>query len=376
MEIPTNVSNIFEITAAHFAHVFYNEMYAQAKSVFTSQGHSITEAYKSILVHYLKHMKSDQTKWFTNTITHIKIKFDQFTNIRILTQAECINKIAEAFIPEDFISSIPPSKKMGLVHKCVSSATIEIINDIASNHLPMIVDDHQNRDNITTIKDIFVGFMAMQREQLFTKFLEDQSGDSRINTDVATAKRLRRCLKLNIKELRDARGEYEVLLEKYNTSISDLNSHRKQINTLRSNNTDLSETNATFKSKIVQLIDEMRKIKSQRSHLMGLHSPNPHMGFNVDVQPQNPSMDFNVDVQSPNPHMDFNVDVQSPTPLSDASESPMDFNEDSHPPTPLLETPTSFNVNVKSEEISSSLQELLTIDGESDESDESGSDDI
>lgn len=266
-DYPVEVLDCFEIIATHYAHVFYNEIYAQAQAVFAKQSDtmSITEAYKSILVHYHKHMTSEQLKWINNSLTHIKILFSKFTRVNFITHVECVTHIADAFIPNDFTASVVPNQKFNLVYQCISGAVGEVINDIAREYLPMLVDHHNNPANVGVIKSLFVEHLIAQRDQMFTKFIEDQTSDTRTTTDVATAKRLRKNMKdvntdnISLREkintIKSRANENIVRLEKENSALlSQRDNYNARV-------VELNAINNSYKQKILQLISEVRKYK-------------------------------------------------------------------------------------------------------------------
>ena len=256
--VPGDVLDTFELIGVHFAHVFYNELYGHAKNKFANQGGpSITSVYQDIMVYYHRQMTVQSKVWTNNTITHIKLKFQQFSEIKLLTPTETIIYIADAFLPVKYVNEVAGKDKYDIVYSCLGNLVGELINEIVSNYLKMIIDDHDNKHNIGTLKDIIVGMLMQIRENLHSKFTKEEIGETRINVDVATAKRMREDINKS-KKMISKLQEKSMTNDKHISQMeNDIQRKDAAIVRLEKSNSELTADNSKHRRTILQLITRL-----------------------------------------------------------------------------------------------------------------------
>ncbi len=260
LKIPSEVYDTFELTSVHFAHVFWNELYHSAKVKYNNEGGaSITEVYKNSMIYYHKSMTLQKKAWMSNTLTHCKLKFQDY-GIRLITLNDCIVHIADTFIPEKYADSISISDKYNIVYSCLSDIVGELIHEIIAKYLTMIIDNHSDVENMRCLKNAIVELFIMEREKMCNKFVETEISDTRIHTDVATAKKIRS----DIEKVKKINAQLQEELGQLRQELASRDAKYKEILTSQiQSQADITRYRAT----ISQLIQKIRKLQDQNGKL-------------------------------------------------------------------------------------------------------------
>lgn len=297
--VPGDVLDTFELIGVHFAHVFYNELYGHAKNKFANEGGpSITSVYQDIMVYYHRQMTVQSKVWTNNTMTHIRSNFQKFSEIKLITPTETIIYLANSFIPIKYVNEVASVDKYDIVYSCLSSLVGELINEIVSNYLKMIIDDHDNKKNIGILKDIVVGMLMQIRENFHSKFTKEEIGETRINVDVATAKRMREDV-IKTKKLMAKMQEKNAVKDKHLSQLEeDINRKNATIMQLEKSAAELTADNSKYRKTILNLIDKIKRLESD-ANVMYIEPSMPKQS-NMRTFSSEPSKQLNMQTFEPN----------------------------------------------------------------------------
>ncbi len=259
IKIPDDVRDTFELIALHFTHVFWNELYSVAKDKFNDGANSMTETYKIAMKGYHKHMTLRKIEWFQNSLSHIRHKFNEHGKMTF-TVDDCAQSIADAFIPVDYKNSIKKSDKQNIACTALMNSVGQLIHVIMRERMSMIIENHIQA-NMIVLKEDIVRIYILQREEFHSKFIDGDISETRVHTDVVTAKRImsnvEEVKKINDKltqelnELRTINDRYKAEIVSRDSTIRDLISTKVQLQ---------ADVNR-YKKNIYQLIQKIKKLQ-------------------------------------------------------------------------------------------------------------------
>lgn len=169
----------FEILGGHIVDVYYNRLYEKSKDAqVAGKSPSITEAYKSYCRLYLNNLQNEDL--FKQKALDVYEYFKYHSPLPVVGYADWVDKIAKEFTPSDFWPSMSSSRK----DYCVGIVLRSLFKDFAlfvlsPTSLEMIIDDHNNKDNIPLFQDKCIVMMIELREKLFRKYLDPATGDKK-----------------------------------------------------------------------------------------------------------------------------------------------------------------------------------------------------
>jgi hypothetical protein len=158
----------FEIISSYFIDIYYNHLYIEAKKLKTNRHvKSITDGYKHALNAFLQGIENP--KLYKKTLMGIHNYFST-TGIN-LTFSECLERINEAFIPKDYISSVSKQQKLAVLQLVINNSNKSFIQKLVRDFLGSIIDNHEDVDNIRILQDEFIDILIIERENIYNRFI-------------------------------------------------------------------------------------------------------------------------------------------------------------------------------------------------------------
>jgi cell division protein FtsB len=163
----------FEILGAYFVDIYYNHLYIEAKKLRTSGSvSSITEGYKHTLNAFLQGVENP--KLYKKTLMGIHTYFVS-SGLTSISFAECIERITEEFIPQDYYNSVSKIQKTSILKLVISQSNKAMIEKIARRFLNLIIDNHDEVANIRVLQDEFIDVLILEREGIYHRFISTQT---------------------------------------------------------------------------------------------------------------------------------------------------------------------------------------------------------
>jgi hypothetical protein len=166
----------FEILGCYVVDVFYNHLYDKAKTLHVSgKCASVTEGYKTACTAYLMHFK--RADMFNQTIKNVYNFFNLHSPVPILSHSDWVDRMTTEFVPTDFWPSLNSKRKdhiLGIVIEGIFRKFAAYI--LTPRSLMMIIDNHNDKTNITFLQDRMLSITMEERECMYQKFVKPLNG--------------------------------------------------------------------------------------------------------------------------------------------------------------------------------------------------------
>lgn len=169
----------FDIIGSYFVNLYYNEFYIKAKNLkFQENYTNITEAYKNLLSNYVEF--SQQQDFFKQIIKGIHTYCISTTRYTTMSHKECVDFMVSEFVPENLWNSLREQQKNKLFHESLINCIKEFTEKIIINYLYMIIDHHDNNENIIILQDLFLNIILLEKDRIFSKFINPNTNNLHI----------------------------------------------------------------------------------------------------------------------------------------------------------------------------------------------------
>lgn len=167
----------FDIIGSYFVNLYYNEFYIKAKNLKT-QGNSnnLTEAYKNVLSSYVEF--SNHQDFFKQIVKGIHTYCISTTRYTTMSHKECIDFMISEFVPTNLWSSLRENQKNKLFHESLINCIKIFTEKIICNHLHIIIDNHDQNENIIILQDLFLNIILLEKDTIFSKFINPKNNNS------------------------------------------------------------------------------------------------------------------------------------------------------------------------------------------------------
>lgn len=245
----------FDIIGSYFVNLYYNEFYIKAKNL-KNQGNynNTTDAYKNLLSSYVDFSK--QHDFFKQIVKGIHTYCISTTRYTTMSHKECIDFMVSEFVPENLWNSLREQQKNKLFHESLINCIKEFTEKIILNHLHIIIDNHDNDENIIILQDLFLNIILLEKDKIFSKF---------INPNVSTINIFKTKIQEIINEKKKI-NDNNLLLQRKNQVLENLNKKnstiiielQKKNKLLIDENIQLKKNEIVLNKKISQYIDIIR----------------------------------------------------------------------------------------------------------------------
>ena len=86
-----------------------------------------------------------------------------WTSFSALTISDCINKITKEFVPTDYYNSLDMDQKRNILRAILTNAIKDFSKIIANDYIMLIIDKHDDIDNVNLLKDKIIDCLFIQR---------------------------------------------------------------------------------------------------------------------------------------------------------------------------------------------------------------------
>jgi hypothetical protein len=197
------ILSVFEIIGCYFVDTFYNSLFLKAREKAQIDGaRSITDAYKSNIINYLRGVKND-TNLYKHVVKQLCEYFSSATRYSTITFGEFEDKTVRCFIPHEYFNDLTERDKDSILNVIV----LRIVEDfsikvIKQEYLKMIIDDHSNRGNIEVLKNVIIDIMVLIRESYFERFMKKIVDNGRSDRDKVDVELVHKANKALVEELK------------------------------------------------------------------------------------------------------------------------------------------------------------------------------
>lgn len=241
------ILSLLDVLGSTIVDIFYNHMYDRAISMKEKTENNITACYCTAITEYVK--TSDSPEFYKTLINSIHYYTRVSTIYSDLSFIDCINLYASLFIPEVYIQSLTEKQKHDILSMVLRDTIKSFSNELLSNYLSLIIDEHQDPTNISLLQDIILKELVKHREVSYSRFIKcEQPNKKQIDAPKPVTKK-----SLGLPKIVKTQKTLTKLNRLYKQSLDDKNK-------LKSKNTDLQNK---YKSLVDQCKDLQTMLLSQ-----------------------------------------------------------------------------------------------------------------
>ena len=205
--MPRTIST-FNIISAYVTDIYYNHLYSEAmKMKAEGKTNSITEGYRHAIWAFINAINPDSGKYkehhYKQLLKGINEYFTIWTSFSTLNLRDCINKVTQEFVPEDYFVNLDNDQRSNIIRKVLTNSIKEFSLVIIHEYLNGIIDNHDETANIEALKDCMTDILLMEREAMFRKFLDQNIGKKSETIDKSVGIKMQQEIKSLLKD-RDA----------------------------------------------------------------------------------------------------------------------------------------------------------------------------
>lgn len=265
----------FDIIGSYFVNLYYNEFYIKAKNLKTQGAYNnMTDAYKNILSSYVDF--STHQDFFKQIVKGIHTYCISTTRHTTMSHKECIDFMVSEFVPNNLWNSLRENQKNKLFHESLINCIKVFTENIITNHLHIIIDNHDQNENIIILQDLFLTVILLEKDKIFSKFINpgDNSGLELFKQKLQKIIDDKKKLIDSNKNLTDKINLLDSLNKKNSNIILELQKNNKllinEINKLKQSNNDYKQNEKILLKRIHQytnIIKEYNEIKIRNQQI-------------------------------------------------------------------------------------------------------------
>lgn len=223
----------FEIIAAYFIDIYYNHLYIEGNTLrISGKVTCTTEGYKHALNAFIQGI--DDPKKYKRALIGIQ-EFFVAHGFKSISFRECIDRITYEFIPKDFCESVTNPHKVSILKMVISQSNKTFLEKLVRQFLPMIIDKHNDEDNLRILQDEFMDILFIERENMYNRFISNKTAKSSTHISISTVETMQKEIKTLLTdkyELRQMINNLKKIIIKKDQEVRD----SKKTNEILTNN--------------------------------------------------------------------------------------------------------------------------------------------
>ena len=234
----------FEIIGSTYINILYNNIYNN--SILSNV--NIKNAYIANILDYLNSSKEEE--FFIQSINCICSYFKSSTKYTDLSFNNCVELLIIEFVPTNYINKLNKQQKHKILHNVLHNTLKRVIATIIKNHIMIIIDNHNDLNNLVTLQDIYLKNILYEKNLLLSRFADPTQKDD--NTE-----------KIKIFELLEKFKIEVVTLKKKNEELMSLiKDSTNKFNKLKNDYTMCLDNNKSIQSKLYKANLEIEQLNA------------------------------------------------------------------------------------------------------------------
>lgn len=166
----------FDVIGSYFVDVFYNALFLKAKDALkNSRAKSLTDAYRNNVTTFMRGI-AENAKVYVELITKLHEYYTRNAGYHTNTLSEFEDRILSQFIPAEYYGDLTTQNKETAFHDIIVKAVNQLGEIVLEPRmLGRVIDDHQNSNNVLALQDALVDVFVTQREEYYSKFVDEIS---------------------------------------------------------------------------------------------------------------------------------------------------------------------------------------------------------
>ena len=176
-QVNENVTNVdkqtlsfLDIIGSAVIDNFYNNLYDKAIHMKERTNKSITECYRASILNYIK--DNDSPSFYKNLINNIQFYTKISTCYDDIGYIQTVNLYSQLFIPNQYFMSMTENQKNNILFMILKETINQLSHNIISNYIMMIIDDHNNSENVLFLQNEILKILLQQREKSYSNFIK------------------------------------------------------------------------------------------------------------------------------------------------------------------------------------------------------------
>lgn len=239
-DLDSSTKKVHRVLSAYFVNIFYQHLYRAGSVLFKNnnkiQSHS--DGYRHAMLKLLKAVgvSSKKTDKYGQLVRNMHNYFETCGGYQNYNISEIIKIVTNAFVPQDYQSSLTSSDRNKLLHVILIDSIKDFTTEIAQEYINIIIDAHDDASTPSMLKEVMRDILLLRRQKIFMNFLNKLTkvkSDEKVNG--AIIKNLRNDnIKLHkgVKELQQKLAKLNNLLKTAQKIIKNKN---KEIKNLKCN---------------------------------------------------------------------------------------------------------------------------------------------
>lgn len=164
------IISLLDVAGSTIVDIFYNHMYDRAIAMKEKTEHNITDCYRSAILDYVK--SSDSTNFYKVLMNSIHYYTKVSTIYHSISLVNCIDLYASLFVPEVYLQSFTEKQKNDILSMVLRETIKEFSTELLTNHLAIIIDEHQDDTNIGVLQDVILRELIKHRDKSYLRFVQ------------------------------------------------------------------------------------------------------------------------------------------------------------------------------------------------------------
>ncbi len=165
---------LFDTIGSYFVDMMYNNHYLISRDlVRRGLASNITDAYRSTITNYIN--GSDRDDLFKITVHKLHEYYQRNSGFGTIILSDFQDRILSQFIPVEYYRDFTDRHKDLILKEIIVRTVKDFGNIVLTRYLPLVIDNHLNKDNVTHLQDHIVDIFILQREEYYTRFAKEIS---------------------------------------------------------------------------------------------------------------------------------------------------------------------------------------------------------
>jgi hypothetical protein len=253
----------FDAAGSFFIDTFYNGLYLKAKDAFANgKTQSLTDAYRGYITQYVRAISS-QTEAYMKVVKSLH-EYYQTSSRYPSILSEFVDSMVSKFIPSSYYRDFTPNDKDKTLHEIIIKTTAQLGTAILKKEmLTRVIDNHQNRANVTMLQDVVLDIFLLQREEYFSKFTKEIVNENdKVSLDIYNK------VKSAVIEETKKRVACEIERDKLVGMVNTLMARHKEMSAECTKCANIADVNANNKAECDQYRQEAERSRQEAERLL------------------------------------------------------------------------------------------------------------
>lgn len=166
------VLTLLDVLGSCIVDIFYNHMYDRAIAIHEKTNKGLTECYRKSTTDYIN--ESGSSRFYSMLLNSLHHYVRMSTIYTDLSYPDCITLYSSLFVPKMYNASLTNEQRVNILSMVLRNANDRFANEIISQHISGIIDDHADPENIEILQDSILKILLNERDVSYDRFIQAQ----------------------------------------------------------------------------------------------------------------------------------------------------------------------------------------------------------